>query len=984
MLYVVICRLYDNLLMTKQRVLIYAFVSLLFIGIASEASAQVSFEYSSPPPLSLGSEASWEIDITTGSEGVNDITVDETLPAPSGIVWATDSTGCTLGTVSGGVQMLACDLDLPANSFAAVVVTTTPTALMCETLNFTVSVTLPGQEPLSDSLSDVVDCPALAVTKHADATAVTQGNPIGFTIGVSNASSASGTATNVTLTDTLPAPPANNVAWSIAPGGDPTGLCAISYDASGDETLTCPYGDIAPGASESVHVTATYTGCGQFSNTAMASADNSSTVASNQASTTVLCSSGLNVVTTPDSTPVSADATAGFTTTVSVSAGGPNATDVKVSQPLPGDSTTDWQVDSTSQAAADCSITGSPGSQSLSCTFSSIAPGNSETVHVTSPTTSGSCQTYSTTATATSNTYASSTSTASLVVECPALTLSKTADAASVGAGSTIGFTLTMSNSNSSGTGAADTPTITDYPPNVPGETWTISPPTSGCTITGIEAAQELSCSVNTLNAGDSLSVHLQSNTNGSDCASYPNSAGLTAKNAQSQTASASTMVLCPSLQVSKTADNATVSGGDQIGYTIRVMNSAGAAAATDVTIKDILPTNSGLDWSLDTSTAPSGCSIAGGTLSCSLGTLAAGASASVHVISPTDQTTCGGTVSNSATVAASDSATVAPSSTALISVNCPTLALTNTVSAASVNAGGSIGYTLVATNTGAGTAEGVTLSETLPNEAGLDWTISPAYTMPGTCDITGSVGAQVLSCSFGNLATGASATVGIISPTGDTSCGAESPTAYLSATNAPTLTQGATATVLCPQLQVTKTPSSSAASADDTIGFGITVNNNGAGIADGVILTDPLPTESGLSWSITGSNPSGCTIAAGVLSCTIGSLNPGGTAAVSISSPTTPATCGAVNNTATATAINGVTAQSSTAVTVGCPDLMVTKTPATNPVNAGQNAAFNIVVNNLGNGVAHGTTLDDKLPTGITWTDNNSRLHNLQGRADL
>ncbi len=115
-------------------------------------------------PLSLGSEASWEIDITTGSEGVNDITVDETLPAPSGIVWATDSTGCTLGTVSGGVQMLACDLDLPANSFAAVVVTTTPTALMCETLNFTVSVTLPGQEPLSDSLSDVVDCPALAVT----------------------------------------------------------------------------------------------------------------------------------------------------------------------------------------------------------------------------------------------------------------------------------------------------------------------------------------------------------------------------------------------------------------------------------------------------------------------------------------------------------------------------------------------------------------------------------------------------------------------------------------------------------------------------------------------------------------------------------------------------------------------------------------------------------------------------------------------------
>ncbi len=955
--------------MIKRCSLICVFLSLLFIGIASEASAQVSLEYFSPPPLSLGSEASWEIDITTGSEGVNDITVDETLPAPSGIVWATDSTGCTLGTVSGGVQMLACDLDLPANSFAAVVVTTIPTALMCETLNFTVSVTSPGQEPLSNSLSDVVDCPALSVTKSADAASVTQGSPIGFTIGVSNGSSTTATATNVMLTDRLPTPTGLNAAWTIA--SDSTGLCSISYDASGDEILSCPYRNLAGGASKSVHVTATYTGCGQFSNTAVVTAGNSSMVSSPQASTTVLCSSGLNVVTTPDSTPISADATAGFTTTVSVSASStPTATDVKLSQPLPGDSTTNWQVDPTSQAAADCSVTGAAGSQVLSCALGSIAPGNSEAVHVTSPTTFGSCNSYSTTATATSDNYASATSTASLMVECPALTLSKTADAASVGAGGTIGFTLTMSNSNQSGTGAAYNATLTDFPPNVPGETWTISPPTSGCTITGVEAAQELSCSASTLAAGDSLIVHLQSNTDPSYCGSYTNTATGSADNSgSSPSASASTMVLCPSLQISKTADNATVSGGDQIGYTINVTNS-GTGDATGVTISDMLPANSGLDWTV--ASPASGCSIAADALSCSLGTVAAGTSASVHVVSPTDQTTCG-TVSNSATVSASNSATVPPSSTAAISVNCPTLGLTNMASAGSVNAGGSIGYTLVATNMGAGTAEGVTLSETLPNAAGLDWTISPAYTMPGTCEITGSVGAQILSCSFGNLATGASATVGIISPTGDTSCGAESPTAYLSATNASTLMQGATATVLCPQLQVTKTPSSSTASADDTIGFGITVNNNGAGIADGVILTDSLPTESGLIWTITGPNLSGCTIAAGVLSCNIGSLNPGGTASVSISSPTTPATCGAVNNTATATATNGVTAQSSTAVTVGCPELMVTKTPASNPVNAGQNAAFNIVVNNLGTGVARGTTLTDTLPTGITWTDNNS-----------
>ena len=431
-------------------------------------------------------------------------------------------------------------------------------------------------------------------------------------------------------------------------------------------------------------------------------------------------------------------------------------------------------------------------------------------------------------------------------------------------------------------------------------------------------------------------------------------------------------MVLCPALQVSKTADNPTVSAGDQIGYTVSVMNSAAAGTgdATGVAISDTLPTNSGLNWTLDPAGAvrsPAEC------CRVRLGTVVAGASAMVHVTSVTDQTTCG-TVSNSVTVSAANSAPVAPSSTAAISVNCPMLSLANMPDAASVNAGLPIGYTLTAKNSGAGTARNVTLTEALPGAGGLDWMISPAYTMPGSCNITGNLGAQTLTCAMGDLATGASATVHIASATGGGACGAESPTATLSANNATTLTQGATTTVLCPQLQVTKVPSNSSASANDTIGFSINVTNGGTGIANGVTLTDPLPAGPGLSWSISGLNPSGCTISGGELTCGIGNLNPGGSASVSIASSTTPATCGAVNNTATAATTNGASAQSSTGIAVGCPNLMVTKTPATNPVNAGQNAVFNIVVNNLGSGVARGTTLNDKLPTGVTWSDDNAK----------
>jgi len=39
-----------------------------------------------------------------------------------------------------------------------------------------------------------------------------------------------------------------------------------------------------------------------------------------------------------------------------------------------------------------------------------------------------------------------------------------------------------------------------------------------------------------------------------------------------------------------------------------------------------------------------------------------------------------------------------------------------------------------------------------LPAATGLNWSISPAYSGPGTCAITGAVGNQLLNCSFGNV----------------------------------------------------------------------------------------------------------------------------------------------------------------------------------------------------------------------------------------
>src|SRR5438128_720374 len=93
---------------------------------------------------------------------------------------------------------------------------------------------------------------------------------------------------------------------------------------------------------------------------------------------------------------------------------------------------------------------------------------------------------------------------------------------------------------------------------------------------------------------------------------------------------------------------------------------------------------------------------------------------------------------------------------------------------------------------------------------------------------------------------------------------------------------------------------------AGENIGFTLTVSNSGAGTAHGVTITDTLPSNAGLSWSVDGGSaavPSG--ISAGVRTCDIAALPSGAVATVHISSPTTAATCGTVFNTAGVTTSN-------------------------------------------------------------------------------
>lgn len=121
---------------------------------------------------------------------------------------------------------------------------------------------------------------------------------------------------------------------------------------------------------------------------------------------------------------------------------------------------------------------------------------------------------------------------------------------------------------------------------------------------------------------------------------------------------------------------------------------------------------------------------------------------------------------------------------------------LSKTADAATVAAGNSIGFTLTAGNPGTGTAQVVTLNDPLPSGTGIAWSVSPAYSGPGSCGVAGGT----LSCSFGSLSPGATASVHVTGTTTASSCGIYANTATASSTNASSVQASATTIVQCGQ----------------------------------------------------------------------------------------------------------------------------------------------------------------------------------------
>jgi uncharacterized repeat protein (TIGR01451 family) len=473
-------------------------------------------------------------------------------------------------------------------------------------------------------------------------------------------------------------------------------------------------------------------------------------------------------------------------------------------------------------------------------------------------------------------------------------------------------------------------------------------------------------------------------------------------------------VVNAPAIHIVKTADKAQVNAGEQIGFKLTVYND-GLGDAHGVQLSDTLPVKSGLSWSIESSGAgwgnPSTCGIASGVLTCGpvtvpAGTTQAASTFTVHIVSGTDKTTGGvcprgsGVVNNTGTVTTTNAGS--DHSSASTCVAAPSIHIVKTADKAQVNAGEQIGFTLTVYNDGSGDAHGVQLSDPLPTNPGLSWSIESTgagWGNPSTC----AIALGVLTCGpvtvpAGTTQTASTFKVHIVSGTDRTTGGSCQPgsgvvnnTGTVTTTNDGSDQSSASVCVAGPSIHIVKTADNAQVNAGDPIGFTLTVYNDGIGDAHGVTLSDTLPVKAGLSWSIESSgagwgNPSSCSISAGVLTCgpvtvPAGTTQANSTFTVHITSPTTAATggvcpggSGVIHNTGSVTTTNDGSGQSTASTCVAAPAVSITKTADHSaPVNAGDQIGFTVEVKNTGSGAATGVKLVDPLPagsgSGVTWS---------------
>jgi uncharacterized repeat protein (TIGR01451 family) len=530
-----------------------------------------------------------------------------------------------------------------------------------------------------------------------------------------------------------------------------------------------------------------------------------------------------------------------------------------------------------------------------------------------------------------------------------ALRISKSGPATAV-AGEVVTYTVTITNSGPSNA------RFVDVKDQLPGGLTLQSVSASG----GGACAGTL-CQFGTVAAGASRTVTVVARVGSDVTGVVTNTAAVDSIDnvaALPVTAVATTTVTASAgLSVTKVALNDPASAGGVAFYQV-VVHNAGPSDAQNVVVTDTLPVSTTFAG------GDAACSAVARTVTCALGTLAAGATRTLLVQAQVDGLAADGLTLTNMVTATSPTAggpvTAVVTSTVRQPAGGPVDLSIVKSGPVTATAGQFIVYRLVVANRGPATATAASLVDALPDGVHFVAASNPR----GLCD-------SGVTCLLGDLPAGVSATVVI---TGLVAPGVVSGTVIynqaeifssnvdVDPANNRATSDGAIVEDLA-WLTIEKEATPPTVPPGGQIIYRIVVRNYGPSVARSVTVSDLLPSE--VLFPLISSSESGCT----GLPCNLGDLPPGSSATILIVGQTSPAAFGFITNTTELTTLARLHAASVISDLVVTPigataDIGASKV-ASDTVVAGELLTYTLTVFNAGPSPATNVQAVDTLPAG-------------------